>query len=197
MTMSFVEAGRLGGIKSREQKEQRILEYDLNPFVCLECKGSMPYEKRHNKFCSSSCSATYTNAKKAKEKLPCLFCGSPVNSKEFIYCSNKCQHDKKSNDGYNLLLENSEISLLTPYVIKGLLIKFEGNKCSVCGIGDWNDEPLKMELDHIDGNSDDNSYKNIRLICPNCHAQTSNYKNKNKGNGRAFRRQRYAEGKSY
>jgi hypothetical protein len=38
---------------------------------------------------------------------------------------------------------------------------------------------------------------NLRLICPNCHAQTQTYKNKNKGRGRHYRRERYAKGKSY
>lgn len=52
-------------------------------------------------------------------------------------------------------------------------------------------------MDHIDGNSENNDLDNLRLICCNCDAQTSTYKAKNIGKGRHYRRQRYAEGKSY
>jgi protein-arginine kinase activator protein McsA len=36
--------------------------------------------------------------------------------------------------------------------------------------------PLKFELDHINGNRQDESRKNLRLVCPNCHSQTETYK---------------------
>lgn len=81
--------------------------------------------------------------------------------------------------------------------IKLMLADFEGYKCSSCGISDWMGKRITLELEHKDGNSDNNSPDNVCLICPNCHSQTPTYKGANKGNGRHFRRQRYAEGKSY
>lgn len=57
--------------------------------------------------------------------------------------------------------------------------------------------PLTLILDHIDGNPENNRRDNLRLICPNCDSQLPTYKSRNRGNGRAFRRQRYADGKSY
>ncbi len=41
-----------------------------------------------------------------------------------------------------------------------------------------------LEIDHIDGNSDNNSEENLRLVCPNCHSLTSTYCGTNRGNGR-------------
>jgi hypothetical protein len=38
-----------------------------------------------------------------------------------------------------------------------------------------------IELDHIDGNCANNAKENLRLICPNCHAQTEFYKGANAG----------------
>jgi len=56
---------------------------------------------------------------------------------------------------------------------------------------------MPLILDHINGNSDDNVLLNLRVICNNCDALTDHYKGKNVGNGRAKRRQRYKDGKSY
>jgi 5-methylcytosine-specific restriction endonuclease McrA len=52
--------------------------------------------------------------------------------------------------------------------------------CFKCKIVEWNDIPITLELDHINGNNTDNRIENLRLLCPNCHSQTSTYKNKNK-----------------
>lgn len=53
-------------------------------------------------------------------------------------------------------------------------------KCSICGIYEWNGKELSLELDHINGNKNDNSLNNLRILCPNCHSQTPTYRKKNK-----------------
>ncbi|GAB3863771.1 hypothetical protein GCM10028801_31960 [Nocardioides maradonensis] len=70
--------------------------------------------------------------------------------------------------------------------------------CAVCGIADeWNGQELVLVLDHIDGDSTNNARENLRMVCPNCDSQLPTFKNRNRGKGRHFRRERYAEGKSY
>jgi 5-methylcytosine-specific restriction endonuclease McrA len=70
--------------------------------------------------------------------------------------------------------------------------------CAICGIdSNWNGVSLAMIIDHIDGDATNNSRMNLRLICPNCDSQLPTYKAKNRGNGRYYRRQRYADGKSF
>lgn len=70
------------------------------------------------------------------------------------------------------------------YKLKNRLIKsgILNNECSECKIKDWNGKPLNMELDHIDGNRHNHRLSNLRLLCPNCHAQTDTYRSKNKPN---------------
>jgi Zn finger protein HypA/HybF involved in hydrogenase expression len=62
--------------------------------------------------------------------------------------------------------------------------------CWNCGIVDWMNMPIVLELEHIDGNAYNNSIDNLSLLCPNCHSQTPTYKGKNMGNGRVERRER-------
>ena len=54
------------------------------------------------------------------------------------------------------------------------------HKCENCGITEWNGKPTPLELDHINGLNYDNRLENLRIICPNCHAQTETYRGKNK-----------------
>jgi len=56
---------------------------------------------------------------------------------------------------------------------------------------------LVLVLDHIDGDSRNNVRENLRMVCPNCDSQLPTYKSKNRGKGRHFRRERYANGQSY
>ena len=58
-----------------------------------------------------------------------------------------------------------------------------GDKCFECGqLPEWNGKPLTLQLDHIDGNSDNNLLSNLRLLCPNCHTQTHTFGSKGNGN---------------
>jgi hypothetical protein len=58
--------------------------------------------------------------------------------------------------------------------------KVKKNNCEVCGINEWNNKPISLQLDHIDGNSHNHILSNLRLICPNCHSQTDTYCGKNR-----------------
>jgi Zn finger protein HypA/HybF involved in hydrogenase expression len=52
-------------------------------------------------------------------------------------------------------------------------------KCNECGIADWNNKPLSLQLDHINGQAKDNRLENLRLLCPNCHSQTETFAGRN------------------
>lgn len=82
---------------------------------------------------------------------------------------------------------------------KSYLIEKYGNKCMDCGWCEVNktSNKIPIELEHIDGNSENNILDNLKLLCPNCHSLTSTYRALNKGNGRHKRMERYNDGKSY
>lgn len=48
-------------------------------------------------------------------------------------------------------------------------------RCEICGISEWRGRPLPLHLDHVNGDHTDNRLENLRILCPNCHAQTETW----------------------
>ena len=72
---------------------------------------------------------------------------------------------------------------VTTSTLKKRLIEehLKPNHCEWCLREEWNGRPIPLELDHVNGRRDDNRLCNLRVLCPNCHAQTETYRGKNIG----------------
>ena len=58
-------------------------------------------------------------------------------------------------------------------------------KCACCGIGpEWQQKPMPLILDHINGVNNDNRLENLRFVCSNCDSQLETYKSRNRKRGR-------------
>jgi hypothetical protein len=58
------------------------------------------------------------------------------------------------------------------------LIKFGllENRCYECSLGPvWNNKPIVLQLEHVNGNRRDNQLSNLKILCPNCHSQTATH----------------------
>jgi Zn finger protein HypA/HybF involved in hydrogenase expression len=98
------------------------------------------------------------------------------------YSGNQGARGRKVSSRYktanDYLIENSYIS---SHRLKLKLIKdgAKDHRCEICSGVEWMGNPIQIELDHRDGNHYNNELSNLRIICPNCHAQTETYSGKN------------------
>lgn len=180
------QSGVYDAIRKREVRSCK------NP-LCNNSFQVRPSDKKI--YCCGSCRATVTNRFRRKDRPLCLVCAHPTSRSGYKYCSNRCQIDYQYLQFINKW-KNGEADgnkgiyakVLSSHLRRYLLKKYQ-YQCSVCR---WSKKHpitnmVPLEVDHIDGNADNNKEENLRLLCPNCHSLTPNFRNLNKGKGRAWR----------
>jgi len=131
-------------------------------FICGHCSTEFKFKgySYNHKFCSTVCNINYRKDKSQK-----LF-------------------EKRYQDW----LAGCDLGLKTPRkLIREFVIKRDGNKCNICGIDSWNNKPISLWCDHIDGNASNDHPDNFQMVCPNCDSQQETFGAKNTGKGRKAR----------
>lgn len=70
----------------------------------------------------------------------------------------------------NVFINNStaDQKTLRRWFLNGNYVEY---KCSICNLKQWNEKPISLILDHINGNNKDSRLENLRWVCPNCNSQ--------------------------
>ena len=173
--LSYEEIGRMyncTGNNIKKVMQRRGIELPVRS----KNAGKDPVNKGTGKhYYCLNCGIDITNAKGAKRK----------------YCSNKCQQEYeykqyiKQYKSDNSIAKSTKWGQIPKQLRRYIFEKYE-NKCCKCGWSKINPytQTLPLEIDHIDGNSENNSEDNLQLLCPNCHSLTSTYRGANRGHGR-------------
>ena len=130
---------------------------------------------------------TYIDQRKKNDDLIdfCLTCNTNLGkraraSRPRKFCDNVCQNQYMRKQAVDLGIAGVGST-------KRYLAETRGYKCEECGLSEWNNKPIVLDLDHIDGNAANNIKENLRLICHNCDSQLDTYKSKNKNSARKER----------
>ena len=124
----------------------------------------------------------------------CINCGSIRTKGKCTlgkYCSNSCQQIYQDKVRITKWL-NGEIPGWTgktrqlKYFVRKWLHSVRGTGCEICGWDEHHPEDgsVMTEVDHIDGDAENCSPDNLKILCPNCHSLTSTFRVRNKNSKR-------------
>jgi 5-methylcytosine-specific restriction endonuclease McrA len=97
-------------------------------------------------------------------------------------------HGSKRNHWYYVDWDQIPFAQLSHHKRRERLFKEAKYACTLCGYDKRREDGgIILEIDHIDGNHQNNAYENLRVLCPNCHALTPNFRNWNGGQRQSTR----------
>lgn len=140
------------------------------------------------KYCSLRC---FREANLAAPRALCLNgCGKRVKAAAKRYCSFRCMHAYRyATKARTLVLDGGIYGHVPPHFLARVLRDVYGERCVNCGWAERHQKTGKVpvEVEHIDGDWQNNRLENLTLLCPSCHALTLTFRALNRGHGRAHR----------
>lgn len=171
---------------------------------CENCGIDHDGEYGSGRFCSAKCARGFSTKSKRKEineKVSRSLIGRKptIDPKKVYKCKHCCkvfpspsklgghakycmenpsriERDQKQKEA----IDNMPFEDLPQSWRRHRILSDQDGCCNKCGIKKWNGELITFELEHKDGNNQNNSRENLELLCPNCHSQTKTWRGRNK-----------------
>jgi len=154
--------------------------------LCLKC--NTPHEKS-GKYCGRSCanSRIFSEESKQKKSIATKRFFSAMTEQERINFSHKriASHDynatqAKATEAKRKIAWDKPYEEMSRDSLRKRLLAESNYTCIECGQkANHNNKYLSLEMDHINGDPADNKRENLRILCPNCHSQTSTFRSRN------------------
>ena len=158
----------------------------------LRAEGKTYDEIQQALGCSKSTISFHCGTRRREEYIPktCKMCDATVKS-GYTYCTEhvseyrKHKRESKIKDWLDGEWAGGTKSGLSD-IVRSYLLEECDYKCIKCGFDTPHPDDGKtiLEINHINGDGTDHARSNLEVLCPNCHALTSSYRARNKGNGR-------------
>lgn len=170
---NFSEMGKLGGVARGKSIRKKYLN---NPNYCNNCKKIIKPQKNKNlsltkkqKFCSHSCSASFNNKNRKREKnySKCKICEKTTQSYTKTYCK-ICKinilENKRKKDVHRSSITSHARTILNNSKRKKECQNCKYNKhvevCHIKPVSSFNENTLITQI---------NDAANLVYLCPNCH----------------------------
>lgn len=150
---------------------------------CKKCDKDFNPKKGLKNYCSLQCRNSRTWTKEDKDKKS----NSAKKSIKVQESIKKCRENinwevikKKRNETIKNKILLEEYNNLSFDRLRKRIIYEQNEKCNVCGLDKWLNKPLILELEHKDGDRNNNNRNNLEALCPNCHSLTNTWRGRNK-----------------
>ena len=139
--------------------------------ICPKCNAE---HEKPGIYCCRKCANSRVFSDETKLKKSLALKGKPSNRqdvdswKKNISDAQKKRFDERSFDECGWESKRDRI------------IKEQNCSCVKCGISEWLGKPIVLEIDHKDGDNNNDVRENLEALCPNCHSQTDTWRGRNK-----------------
>lgn len=154
--------------------EEREFDFMQCEYCLAEHDGSFATGRFCNRKCSNGFS-TKAKRKEINEKVSGRMSGKKPSSKDY---DNLLVSRARITEEYYEKLLKLDFKDVPRNAIRIVVLLEQDFSCHHCTLKEWYGEPIVLELDHEDGNKNNNSRENLRALCPNCHSLTPTWRGK-------------------
>jgi endogenous inhibitor of DNA gyrase (YacG/DUF329 family) len=150
---------------------------------CPKCKTE--FENKRNwgikKFCSRKCANSKERPQEVRDKISKKLIGRTTARKGIKIVGQAKEQWLQKVRATRAAVPFDDLGWDTKRL---RVIKDQNGKCNRCDINNWLGEKLSLEVDHIDGDGNNNDRNNLEGLCPNCHSLTKTWRGRNINDGK-------------
>lgn len=156
----------------------------------IKCNNEHDGSYGSGKYCSRSCANSRIKTDEIKHKTSLGMKQAHKEGRAFVPYNGYAYSNKSKKEIEEIIVERKktkeekllqeDFSTLKFERLRQRVILEQNNKCNRCKLDTWLGEPMTFELEHKDGNNENNERRNLEMLCPNCHSLTKTWRGRNK-----------------